>query len=440
MANDIPVTRRLTGGAPSTFRALRHRNFRLFFFGQLISLVGTWMQTIAQQWLVYRLTGSAAMLGVVSVMGLLPLIPMALWGGSLADRMSKRTIIVITQTAMMMLAFVLAALTRTGVVQVWHVLVLAVVLGGVNAVDNPVRQAFVVEMVEGKEDLTNAIGLNSTIFNAARAIGPALAGVAVATTGEAGAFFINGVTFIAVIIGLLMMRNLPQLTPAPRPNMAQHLKEGARFVAGNRVIVALMSLVGASAFLSMPYSVLLPVFANGPLRASAQPMLDLFCTGSHALFFSCQSPDALTYGLLVACTGIGAVAGALLVASLPATSRRGPWLTLGNLAFPALLVGMALSRSFRLTMGLLLLVGISFVLQNALANTMLQLITPDALRGRVMGFYSLTFQGMMQLGGLQAGLMGDWIGAPLTVFLGAVICVVYGGFVALRFPKLRNMA
>ena len=197
MANNISISRRRTAGVPPTFRALRHRNFRLFFFGQLISLVGTWMQMIAQQWLVYRLTGSATMLGVVSLMGLIPVLPLSLWGGSLADRISKRTIIVCTQTTMMVLAFVLAALSWTGTVQVWHVMFLSVLLGAAQAVDNPVRQAFVVEMVEGKEDLTNAIGLNSTIFNAARAVGPALAGMAVATTGEAGAFFINGVTFIA---------------------------------------------------------------------------------------------------------------------------------------------------------------------------------------------------------------------------------------------------
>jgi MFS family permease len=440
MANDLSISRRHTGTAPSTFRALRHRNFRLFFFGQLISLVGTWMQTIAQQWLVYRLTGSATMLGVVSLMGLLPLLPLSLWGGSLADRMSKRTIIVITQTTMMVLALALAALTWTGAVQVWHVLFLAVFLGAAQAVDNPVRQAFVVEMVEGKEDLTNAIGLNSTIFNAARSVGPALAGMAVATTGEAGAFLINGLSFIAVIIGLLMMRNLPAHTlPTVRPNVAQHLLEAARYVRGRQTVLVLMGLVGASAFLSMPYSTLLPVFANGPLRQSAQPMLDFVCTGNHSLF-NCQSPDALTYGLLVAATGIGAVIGALAVASLPDKTRRGPWLTLGNLAFPALLVGVAVSRSFVLTIILLLFVGVSFVLQNALANTMLQLTTPDELRGRVMSFYSLIFQGMMRMGGMQAGLMGDWIGAPLSVLLGAVICLFYGGYVALRYPKLRNMA
>ena len=442
MANQISTAGQVQAapGAPSTFRALRHRNFRLFFYGQLISLVGTWMQTIAQQWLVYRLTDSATMLGLVNFMGLVPLLPLSLWSGSLADRVSRRAMIVATQTVMMVLAFILAALTWTGTVQVWHVMVLALALGAANAVDIPARQAFIVDMVEGKEDLTNAIGLNSTIFNAARAIGPAVAGMAVATTGEAGAFFINGVTFIAVIIGLLMMRNLPS---RPRsltsPRLASHLAEGLRYVRSRQVVMVLISLVAVSAFLSMPYSTLLPVFAEDVLKESAEPMLNLVCTGSHALF-SCQSPDALTYGLLMAVIGLGAVVGALFVASLPEHARRGRWLTAGNLLFPALLVAMAVSRSFLVTLILLLGIGFSFVAQNALANTLLQITIPDQLRGRVMSLYSLTFQGMMRLGGMQAGIMGDWIGAPLAVGLGAGLCLVYGGFVALRYPKLRNMA
>jgi MFS family permease len=424
---------------PSTFRALRHRNYRLFFFGQMISLIGTWMQTIAQQWLVYRLTGSAMMLGMVNLMAVLPLVPLSLWGGSLADRFSRRSIIVVTQSVMMGQAFILAALTWVGTVQVWHVMVLAVVLGAANAVDLPARQAFVVEMVNGKEDLTNAIGLNSTIFNAARAIGPAVAGVAVATTGEAGAFFINGVSFLAVIAGLLMMH----LPATPRPlrqlRLGAHLQEATRYVRSHQVVMVLMSLVAVSAFLSMPYSTLLPVFAKSVLNESARPILEFVCTGPRTLF-TCQSPDALTYGLLMAATGLGAVTGALSVASLPARARRGRWLTLGNLSFPILLVSMALSRSFAVTLALLVGIGFSFVAQNALANTLIQITAPDELRGRVMSFYSLTFQGMMRLGGVQAGLMGDYFGAPLAVGVGALVCLAYGAFVAWHYPGVREMA
>ncbi|MBU1746305.1 MAG: MFS transporter [Chloroflexi bacterium] len=420
----------------ATFRALRHRNFRLFFFGQLVSLVGTWMQTIAQQWLVYRLTGSATMLGLVSLAGLIPLVPMSLWGGSLADRFAKRRIVLVAQTVMMLLAFVLAALTWTGTVEVWHVLVLAVALGAANAVDIPARQAFIVEMVEGKQDLTSAIGLNSTIFNAARAVGPAVAGIAVATTGEAGAFFINGVTFLAVIASLFLMRDLPENPPPTRTvRLGAHLGEAVGYVRSQQAVLVLLSLVAVSAFLSMPYTTLLPVFAQDVLRESAQPLIDFLSTSG---WFTFQDPDALIYGLLMAATGVGAVVGALAVASLPANARRGRWLTLCNLGFPALVVGVALSQSFALT--LVLLVGVTYVTQNALANTMIQLAVPDALRGRVMSFYSLTFQFMMRLGGMQAGVMGDAVGAPLTVGLGAALCLAYGAFVAWRYPHVRNMA
>jgi MFS family permease len=425
----------------STFRALRHRNFRLFFFGQMISLVGTWMQTIAQQWLVYRLTGSATMLAVISLLGVLPLLPMSLWGGSLADRFPKRTIIVVAQVVMMIQAFALAALTWTGTVQVWQVMVLAVVLAAVSAVDIPARQSFVVEMVEGKEDLTNAIGLNSAIFNAARAIGPALAGIAVATTGEAGAFFINGLTFIAVIAGLLLMRLPRQPEPTHQARLGSHLLEAVRYVRGQQAVLVLISLVAVSAFLSMPYSTLMPVFAQDVLNVSAEPLLNAVCDRLHAsVGLTCQAPGALTYGLLMAATGLGAVMGALFVASLPSDTRRGGWLTLGNLAFPGLVLAVALSRSFALSLIFLVGVGLSFVVQNALANTLIQITVPDGLRGRVMSFYSLTFQGMMRLGGMQAGLMGDAFGAPFAVGLGAVVCLAYGLFVAWRFPRVRRMA
>ena len=434
-SGDLPGRR-----LPTTFRALRHRNYRLFFFGQMISLIGTWMQTIAQQWLVYRLTGSAAMLGMVSLLGILPLLPMSLWSGSLSDRFPKRTIIVVTQTVMMILAFVLAALTWSGGVQVWHVMVLSVALAAANAVDIPARQAFIVEMVDGKEDLTNAIGLNSAIFNAARAIGPALAGAAVAMTGEAGAFFLNGVSFIPVIASLLMMRLPAQPRVTQRTRLGSHLAEAARYVRREQVVLVLISLVAVSAFLSMPYSTLMPVFAGTVLKESAQPVLASFCNGLDVLLgASCQSPDALAYGLLMAATGLGALIGALFVASLSPTARRGRWLTLGNLSFPALVVLVALSRSFTLTLVLLVGVGLSFVAQNALCNTLIQILVPDELRGRVMSFYSLTFTAMMRFGGMQAGLMGDRFGAPFAVGIGAAVCLAYGLFVAQRYPKVRQM-
>jgi len=425
---------------PSTFRALRHRNYRLFFFGQLVSLIGTWMQTIAQQYLVYRLTGSATMLGAISLLGIIPLLPMSLWGGSLADRFPKRSIILVTQTSMMLLAFILAALAWSGTVQVWHIMLLSVLLAAANAVDMPARQAFIVDMVDGKEDLTNAIGLNSTIFNASRAIGPAVAGVAVATTGEAGAFFLNGLSFIAVIAGLLLMRLPPHTPPERQATLSSHLWEGARYVRKEQTVLVLISLVAVSAFLSMPYSTLLPVFSSKVLNVSAQPLLKALCSWASAMGLRCQSPDALTFGLLSAATGVGALIGALFVASLPPQARRGGWLTLGNLTFPALVVLMALSRSFAASLLLLMGIGFSFVIQNALANTLIQVSVPDALRGRVMSFYTLTFQAMMRMGGMQAGLMGDAFGAPFAVGVGGLACLAYGAFVAWRYPGVRKMA
>ena len=454
--------RRAKEARPSTFRALRHRNYRLFFAGQMVSLVGSWMQNIAQQWLIYRLTGSATMLGTISLLGALPLLPMSLWGGSLADRVPKRTILVVTQSVMMIQAFVLAILASTGTVAVWHVLLLSVFLAAAQAIDLPARQAIIVELVEGKEDLTNAIGLNSAVFNGARAVGPALAGIAVATTGEAGAFLLNGLSFVAVIGGLLLMRlpaNLPAAArPAPLrvprvpfptpdhqdgagPGVGSHLAEAARYVRGQQGVMVLVSLVAVSAFLSMPYSTLMPVFAEKVLADSARPLLEAVCRWAESsMGVTCQAPGALTYGLLMGATGLGAVVGALFVASLPDWARRGRWLTMGNLAFPALVILVALSRSFPFSAALLLGIGFAFVAQNALANTLIQLTVPDELRGRVMSFYSLTFQLSMRLGGMQAGLVGDAFGAPIAVGVGAAACLAYGAYVALRFPRIRRMA
>jgi MFS family permease len=426
---------------PVIFRSLGHRNYRLFFGGQGISLIGTWMQTMAQQVLVYRLTGSAAALGMINFVAVVPLVPLALWGGSLSDRVPKRVVILITQTIMLAQAFVLAALTWTGAVQVWHVYALAFLLGAANAVDMPARQAFTVDMVEGKEDLTNAIGLNSAMFNGARALGPAMAGIAVAATGEGTAFFLNGLSFVAVIISLLMMRNLPQSSARPQPGVGLkgHLAQGVGFVLKDQAILVLISLIAVSAFLSMPYNTLMPVFATVVLKDSAQPAVNLLCGGERP-FMHCQAPEALPLGILLTAIGVGAVIGALLVASLPDRARRGRMLTIGNLGFPLMLLLFAASRSFVLSLALMVLTGISFVWQNALANTLLQVATPDELRGRVMSLYSMTFQGTMRVGGLQAGVLADWIGAPLSVALGAAVSLAYGLFVAVRFPRLREMA
>ncbi len=425
-------------GRRGTFRALRHHNYRLWFFGQGISLIGTWMQTMAQQLLVYRLTGSAAALGMINFMGLIPLLPLALWGGSLSDRMPKRTVILGTQTGMLIQALLLAGLTLAGTIQVWQVYALAFLMGALQAVDLPARQAFTVDMVEGKEDLTNAIGLNSALFNLARALGPALSGVVVAATGEGLAFLINGLTFVAVITSLLLMRNLPRSSAPATVGLARHMAEGVGYVVRQRVLLVLMSLVAVSAFLSMPYSTLMPVFAHDVLQDSARVVIHTVCYGPIA-FVRCQTPEALPLGMLLTMVGVGALVGALVVASLPDSARRGRILTLGNLVFPASLIVFATSRSFLLSLACLFVVGFSFVAQNTLANTLIQVVTPDSMRGRVMSIYSLTMQSTMRLGGLQAGLMADRVGAPLAIGLGATISLVYGALVAQRFPQIRQM-
>lgn len=423
---------------PTTFRALRHRNYRLWFGGQGISLIGTWMQNVAMQVLVYRMTGSATALGIVGFIGIIPTIPLSLWGGSLADRVSKRTVILAAQVVMMLVAIVLALLTGSGAARVWQVYLLSLVLAAATAVDLPVRQAFTVEMVEGKEDLSNAIGLNSAMFNGARALGPALAGLAVATTGESTAFVLNAVSFLPVIASLLLMRNLPKPKSGPTGNVCAHMVEGAAFIHRDQTLLVLISLVAVSAVLAMPFTTLMPVFATGALAVSARPIVGLLCDGSQA-FLRCRAPEALPLGLLLTTMGLGALVGALLVASLPERARRGRMLTLGNLAFPAFLLVFAGTRSFLVAAAALFFTGISFVWQNALANTLLQLHTPDELRGRVMSVYTLVFQMSMRLGSLQAGWVGDRLGAPWTVALNAAVALSYGIYVALRYPKVRDL-
>jgi MFS family permease len=425
-------------GSSSTFRSLRYRNYRLWFFGQGISLIGTWMQNMAQQVLVYRLTGSATALGIISVIGLIPMLPLSIWGGSISDRFNKRNVILWMQVAMLVQAFLLAFLTWTGKIHVWHVYVLSFILAGVNAIDMPARQAFTVDLISGKEDLTNAIGLNSAMFNGARALGPSLAGITVAATGEGPAFLLNGLSFVAVIISLLMMRDLPQSSKSEQGVYGfDHMVGGFRFTARNQSVAVLISLVAVSAFLSMPYSTLMPVYAKNILNESGGPIVNAVCYGNHPVI-KCQSPEALLLGILMTAVGIGALIGALFVASLT-NQRRGMLLTLGNLAFPTFLFVMAVSRSFLLSSLMLVLIGISFVFQNALANTLLQLATPDEVRGRVMGVYTMTFQSSMRLGGLQAGVVADWVSAQFSLGIGAVISLIYGIYIAVRYPKVRRM-
>ena len=303
-------------------------------------------------------------LGITNFMMIVPLVLFALWGGSLAGRFPKRNLIIVTQTLMLIQAIILGILTWSGIIEIWHVYVIAFLLGAVKAVDMPARHSFVVDMVEGKQDLTNAIGLNSAIYNGARTLGPALAGVAVATMGEAVAFFLNGASFLAVIGSLLMMRNLTKSSVKLQAStsMMSHMGQGVRFVLGQQTLLILMSLVAVSSFLSMPYSTLMPVFADTLLKDRTQPIVELLCSGNHFML-QCQAPEALPLGLLLTCVGIGAVAGALVVASVPERARRGRLLKLGNLCFPSLLIIFVNSRLMILSLVVMIMVGTSFVLQ-----------------------------------------------------------------------------
>lgn len=425
---------------PASLRALRHRNYRLWFFGQGVSLIGTWMQTMAQQILIYRLTGSAAALGIANLMTVLPLVPLALWGGSLSDRVPKRRLILITQTAMLIQALILGILAWTGIVQVWHVYVMCFLLGAAKAIDIPPRQAFVVDLVEGKDDLMNAISLNSAIMNGGRLLGPALAGLAIATMGEAMAFFLNALSFVAVIIALLSMGDLPPSSNEmmASPGLIAHTIEGVRYVLKERPMLVLLSMIGVSAFLSMPYNTLMPIFANDVLKESAAPIITFLCGGDQPLM-RCQAPEALPLGILLTAVGLGAIVGSVIVASLPERVQRGKILIIGNLTFPLFLLTFAASRSMALSTIVIVLVGISFVLQNVVAITLLQISSPDGLRGRVLGLYSVIFQGMLNIGGLQAGIVADWVGAPMSVGIGAAVSLLFGLWVAIRYPKVREL-
>jgi MFS family permease len=394
---------------------MRHRNFRLWFFGQFLSLVGTWMQTIAQNWLVYDLTGSAGDLGLVTFMGAIPLVPLTLYAGAIADRFSKRRIIFAMQAAMMILAFLLFVLCWTGVVRVWHVMALAFLLGAAQALDTPARQAFVVELV-GKEDMANAIALNSGIFHGARVIGPAVAGVLVAAVGISGAFFLNGVSFLAVLAALFLMDAALIHRIQGDAGAGSDLLGGIRYVGAHRAPKAIVLLIGQSALLAMPYFVLIPVVAKDILGGGAD-----------------------TYGILMSAAGVGAVLGSLLSASVWAVRRKGLALTAGSLSFPLLLLSFSFSRNYILSVGLLAAIGFSFVLQNASANSLLQSIVPDELRGRVMAVYVSLFLGLMRAGGLLLGLLAAATSSSTALAAASVASLAGGAAILLKFPELRRM-
>jgi MFS family permease len=396
----------------TTLRALRHRNFQLFFGGQLLSLTGTWMQTTAQAWLVYRMTKSALLLGSVGFASQIPVFLVAPIGGITADRRNRQHLVIATQTASMILAGILAWLTISGRVQVWHIFVLAALLGVVNAFDIPGRQSFLVDMV-GKEDLMNAIALNSSMFNGARVIGPAIAGILVARIGEGWCFAANAISYIAVIVGLLLMK--VQSPPrASKQSPIEDIIEGFRWVNQTKVIRALLLLIGLVSLVGMPYTVLMPVFADQILHGGAREL-----------------------GILMGATGVGALFGALTLAAKTGVTGLGRWVTITCATLGISLFLFSFSTSFWLSAALLLPAGYSMMLQMACSNTLIQTMVPDQLRGRVMSLYSMMFMGMAPFGAFFGGALAHRIGAPITVASGGVACVIGAIWFGRALPAMR---
>ncbi len=399
---------------PRTFAALKHRNYRLFWSGQIVSLIGTWMQTVGQGWLVLSLTNSPFKLGFVSMAGSLPILLFTLWGGVVADRVNKRNLILFTQSSAMTLAFILAALTSFKVVQVWHIVMLAFLLGTVNSFDTPSRQAFIVEMV-GKEDLTNAIGLNSAMFNTARMVGPAIAGLLIAALGVAGCFWLNGLSFIAVIIGLALIRNTFQPEHREGGSPLKNLLEGLRYLWAHKVLLAIIANIGVSSVFGMPYVMLMPVFAKQILKGGPS-----------------------TYGVLLAAAGAGAIVGGLTVATRGARVRQGAYILFGSGLFAVFIFLFSFSHWLWLSLALLFVAGFAMITQNVTTNSLIQTAVPDFLRGRIMSVYVLVFMGMFPLGSLQAGSVAQVLGAPWAVRIGAVICGLFA-LALWRIPEIRKL-
>jgi MFS family permease len=398
---------------PGMLRSLRHRNFQLFFSGQLISVIGTWMQNVAQSWLVYRLTGSSLLLGLVGFAGQIPVFLLAPIGGMAADRWNRHRIVIGTQISSMILAFILATLTLLHIVRVWEIVILASLLGAINAFDIPARQSFLIDMV-GREDLMNAIALNSSMFNGARVIGPAIAGLLVAWIGEGWCFFANAVSYIAVIAGLLMMQLQPPRQIVIKTSPFEHIAEGFRFVRRTKPILAIMLLIGLVSLVAVPYSVLMPIFADRILHGGARGL-----------------------GILMGATGVGALLAALTLAMRQGVHGLGRWVGFSAVGFGVSLILFSFSKWFFLSVILLVPVGYSVMLQMSSSNTLIQAMVPDNLRGRAMAAYTMMFMGMAPMGSLFAGGLAARIGAPWTVAIGGMGAVL-GSIVFLRkLPGLR---
>lgn len=396
------------------FRALRHRNYRLFFAGQTVSLVGTWVTRVATAWLVYRLTGSALLLGVVGFFSQIPTLILTPFTGVLVDRWNRHRILVVTQVLSMLQSFALAGLAFAGIITVRDVLLLQLAQGIINAFDTPARQAFVVEMVTDRNDLPNAIALNSSMVNASRVIGPSIGGIIIAAVGEAWCYLLDGVSYIGVIASLLAMRVTPRALSDTKTRLIDELRAGYRYVTGFPPVKSALLLLALVSTMGMPYSVLMPAVARGALGG-----------------------DSHTLGFLMTASGLGALGGALYLASRRTIVGLGRVIAMAACTFGVGLVLFGFSRSFLLSMLVLPVVGGGMMVTMASTNTILQTIVEERLRGRVMAYYTMAFLGTAPVGSLIAGVVADRIGPMNTIILGGVACIAGGVWFAVRLPRFR---
>ena len=409
-AANLPAAR-----AASPFAAMRHRNYQLYFGGQLVSNAGTWMQVIAQGWVVYQLSHSDLTLGVVGFAAAIPSLLITPWGGVVVDRMPKRRLLLMTQASAMLLAFILALLTFTGLVQVWHIVLLAAGLGFVNAFDAPARQAFVVEMV-GRKDLPNAIALNSLMFNSARIVGPGIGGLLLAAVGAAWCFTINGVSFLAVLISLAIMNLEDRAGAGTAETPWRQLRQGIQYLRGEPVLSGILWLSLCFSVFGVSYFTLLPAFVERVLHQGAE-----------------------VYGWVTSATGVGAVTGALLIATYRGKMPRGRWLMLASIGFPIVLAAFGFASNVALSLMLAFGLGFGFMSQFTMMNTLLQTRVDDRLRGRVMALYALTFFGFAPFGNLAIGALSERIGLSYAISIFAGVSLLLAAFVHGRVREIRSL-
>jgi MFS family permease len=403
-------------GLGITFRSFQYRNYRLFFGGQSISLIGTWIQRIATPWLVYHLTGSALLLGVIGFAGQIPTFIIAPFAGVMTDRWNRYHLLIATQIAAMIQAFILTILYFSGTIAIWHIVVLNIILGCVNAFDVPARQSFVIEMVEKKEDLGNAIALNSSMVNGARLLGPSIAGVLIALTGEGICFLLNGISYIFVIASLLLMKVKPRKIQVRDTNVLKELKEGFSYAFSFPPIKHIIFLLSVVSLMGMQYTVLMPVFAKEILHG-----------GSH------------TFGFLMGASGLGALSGALYLASRKSALGLIKIIPLAAGLFGLGLIAFSFSRVFLLSFVLMIIIGLGMMLQMASSNTILQTIVDDDKRGRVMSFYTMAFMGTAPFGSLLAGSLAKITGVSVTIFTGGIFCILGAVVFAYKLPGLSKI-